>query len=93
MKSYNAMQYIDAGCTFAAKTPIPFLGVHGVTDGKVCDTGCAAFAGGMCPAYRKLSVPQAPKSLKTKQGETVREEATRRGLSISEVRRQRNKQQ
>jgi len=71
------------------------IGVHNMTNGKMCDTGCHAFRDGECYAYKKLthSVEQllAVKSIAIKPQETVKQEAKRRGISISEVRRQRQK--
>lgn len=67
-----------------------FYAVHGLTQGKVCDTGCAWFEHGRCPAYNRLIVPLASTiATASTPLETVREEAARRNLSISEVRRQR----
>jgi hypothetical protein len=88
VKAYLATQYLEAGCNFAQESPMPFVGVHGVTGGRVCDTGCAEFSGGKCPAYRALTAT-ATAPVHAVAVETVREEAARRGLSISEIRRQR----
>jgi hypothetical protein len=87
MNPYPAIKYFEAGCDFAKSGAGAFYAVHGLTQGRVCDTGCAWYANGKCAAYRGLTaVPAAPKQ---DQGETVRQEAARRGLSINEVRRQR----
>ena len=52
MKSYTIKQYLDAGCQ---EMEVPAMtAVHGMTGGKVCDTGCHAFDSGKCPAYKKL---------------------------------------
>jgi TfoX/Sxy family transcriptional regulator of competence genes len=87
MKPYEATQYLAAGCEFATESPRPFLGVHGLTQGRVCDTGCAWYANAKCPAFKRLTA--LPAALKADPVETVRQEAARRGLSINEVRRQR----
>lgn len=92
MKAYTIGQYLDAGCPFAndRKQLQVFMGVHQATGGKVCDTGCAWFVNGTCRAYKTLThTPHVdpPKTFT----ETVRDEATRRGLSINAVRRERNK--
>jgi hypothetical protein len=58
------------------------------TNGKVCDTGCHAFDNGKCAAYKKLTTVSPTVPIQ-EIGETVKQEAARMGLSISEVRRQR----
>lgn len=92
MKTYEATLYLVAQCNFAHQSPMAFMGVWRATLGKVCDTGCAEFNSGRCPAYRKLitEAPPTPRNnVEEQPGETVREEAARRGISINEVRRQR----
>lgn len=89
MKSFDAMQYLAAKCNFAHESPRPFLAVHGITQGRVCDTGCAEFQGGKCAAYRALTASATPAGPSPEPTETVREEAARRGVSISQVRRER----
>lgn len=90
MESYSVEAYQKAGCKLLADEMAGISGiqgslVHGLTGGKVCDTGCHAFNLGRCSAYQNLvndrEVLVAPV-------ETVRAEAKRRGISISEVRRQ-----
>jgi hypothetical protein len=87
MDKHSFEQFKDAGCEFFSGSPVPFMAVHIATNGNVCQTGCAWYEGGRCPAYRTLTakpvLPDAPK------GETVREAAARLGVSISEIRRQR----
>ncbi len=85
MKNYTIQEYIDAGCNEIKVTSMQAVWI--ITGGMVCDTGCHAFANGKCDAYKKLTI--APKPVIRKPMETVRQEAVRRGLSISEVRRQR----
>lgn len=89
-KPYSLTQYLAAGCetlTRNGRLDAIGAGIHGATGGKPCN-GCYANKG--CAALAKLlamdgtllrSVAPAP--------ETVRQEAARRGLSIGEVRRQR----
>ena len=86
MKQYTIEQYLDAGCE-ELKLPV-MMAVHMLTRGKVCDTGCHAFNGGACKAYKNLVKGQTAISQPT---ETVREEAARRGVTIAEVRRDRRK--
>ena len=52
MKSYTVEQYRIAGCQEMENKSM--VAVHGITNGKVCGTGCHAFAGGKCQAYKKL---------------------------------------
>jgi len=84
MKSYSMEDYKKAGCKEFENPSM--IAVHAIVGGKVCDTGCYAYHSGRCGAYKNLVndrvVPETPT-------ETVREEAKRRGISISEVRRQR----
>lgn len=89
MKAYLAIQYLAAQCNFAHQSPTPFLAVHRVTVGRVCDTGCAEFNDGKCVAYKALVATATGQPVRVDAGETVRQEAQRRGLSISEIRRQR----
>lgn len=87
MKSYTVAEYLDAGCP-ELKIASMML-VHGITGGRVCDTGCHAFNGGGCQYYRNLISGKTP----TKYAETVRQEAERRGVSIKTVRRERRDNQ
>ena len=86
MKSYSIHDYQLAGCQEMHGAMVV---VHMATQGKVCDTGCWAFKDGQCPAYKKLTAPLSTKIMQTFNADTVREEAERRKISISEVRRQR----
>lgn len=88
MKPYDAAAYVEAGCQFAKESPPSFLLVYMGTQHKVCDTGCAWFDGGRCPAYRRLTIPSKPAAQQEPQ-ESVRDTAKRLGISISEVRRRR----
>ena len=98
MKGYSIDAYILAGCP-EMRLPI-MRAVHAETGGCVCDTGCVSYAGGKCSHYKRLTtqsveivVPIKSEGLPLKSSgpvETVREEAARRGISISEVRKQRN---
>lgn len=93
MKSYSVREYIDAGCPEICSRM--YLALHEATDGRICD-GCYLVLA--CQAYAKLTsvrpntgfkIPAASGDCKKVWSETIREEARRRGLSISEVRRQR----
>lgn len=85
------MQFMDADRCRLTNTPALFAGLYQSTNGDPCTTGCAYFQGGRCPAYLALTgKPTQAKLVATPQDETVRQEAARRGISISEVRRQRN---
>lgn len=86
MKSYSISEYIEAGCE---EMDGIMMAVHKATTGKVCDSGCAVFNEGTCHAYRKLILLDRLGKSPVKQQETVKQEATKRGISISEVRRQR----
>lgn len=87
MRSYSIQEYEVAGCKEMRGA---MLAIHGITTGKVCDTGCYAFNEGKCLAYLRLThfVTPAENSITR---ETVRQEATRRCISISQVRRERNR--
>lgn len=90
-KPYTLAQYLDAGCltlTRDGKLDLIGAGIHGATGGMPCN-GCFMMRTN-CPAYAKLQ-GAAPKPAAAPQtGETVRQEAARRCLSIGEVRRQRH---
>jgi len=88
MDRKNIEDYRSAQCPFEQETGLVFSAVHQVTNGRVCDTGCAQFNGGKCPAYQKLIIPSNDGAGQLPQ-ETVRETANRLGISISEVRRRR----
>lgn len=88
-KPYSLVQYRDAGCftlTRGDRLDAIGVGLHQATGGMVCN-GCFMQTTS-CPALKKLSntIVSEPKGVYT---ETVRQEAARRGISISEVRRQR----
>jgi hypothetical protein len=87
MKSYTIDEYKKAGCS---EMEFPaMIAVHGITRGQVCDTGCHAF--GRCDAYQKLTSGLSidNKVIKELSTESVRDEAKRRDISISQVRRER----
>jgi hypothetical protein len=81
-------EFLLTDCRLLKPLPI-FIGIYTATSGDPCTTGCAYFEGGNCPDYRKLNTP-AKKQVQQPQ-ETVRETAIRLGISISEVRRRRQK--
>ena len=88
---YTLRQYLEAGCqtlTRDGKLDLIGAGLHGATGGMPCN-GCFMLRNN-CQAYAKLRGNAASKPKAAHPGETVREEAARRGLSIGEVRRQRH---
>lgn len=89
MNSIPIQSYRDAGCAFWDNSVPAFTLVYTATRGRVCDTGCAWYADGRCAAYRAITAVTKPEPVFA---ETVRAEAARKGVSISEVRRQRAKQ-
>jgi hypothetical protein len=88
--SYMVDQYISAGCSqiVSAAGTVDMIGVGlvGATNGFMCN-GCPK--ANNCDALRILAgiSSRKPESVHS---ETVRDEAARKGISISEVRRQRN---
>lgn len=87
---YERHEYVEAGCfqvlgTYATLGDALWL----YTKGIMCP-GCPA--DGECEAQKILRRrnASASKFVEPVVSETVRQEATRRGISISEVRRQRN---
>ena len=81
MSKFTVDQYHAAGCELALLTSSAlFQALHFTLAGQLCDRQCAYYAGGRCKALKTLTNPVV---------ETVREEAARLGVSISEVRRQR----
>jgi len=87
--AFEIKSYRDAGCTMLAvqKDAAAMTLVHEVTGGKLCDTGCAAFRNGNCAAYRRM-IGGLPAQIV--HSETVKQEAARLGVSLSEIRRRRN---
>ena len=89
MQRFEIVEYMAAGC-FQMERVAVGVGLHGVTDGRMCD-GCPKFKDGRCPSYKELTRGLAQKKREILvPTETVREEAARLGISISEVRRRRN---
>jgi len=93
MRSFPLIEYQRAGCQQFKESPVIWTALHQETQGKICDTGCAMYDEGRCPAYRNLNTygkrSDLSKTEKLKQ-ETIREEAARTGMKINEVRRLRN---
>lgn len=88
MSGPRVQDFLNAGCELASPLTL-FLGIYGLTNGKPCE-GCAYDMHGSKCAARKTLFAAPPKALYVAPPtETVREEASRRGISISEVRRQR----
>lgn len=90
MQRFELAEYMAAGCFQVERGPGFAIGVglHGYTDGRMCD-GCPKFENGKCPAYKTLMKGATQQKQMLAPTETVREEATRFGVSISEVRRRR----
>jgi len=88
--SFSVSQYVDAGCELAHPINL-FVTVYRLTKGDPCTTGCAYYKGGQCKAHLALNrggtTVKAP--VVPKYSETVKQEAARLGVSISEVRRRR----
>ncbi len=91
MQRFELAEYIAAGCFQVERGPgfTVGVGLHGLTNGRMCD-GCPKFKEGRCPSYKELirGLAQKKRDMFTPT-ETVREKASRLGISISEVRRQR----
>ena len=87
MESYLVTDYKKADCP-EVNDQIG-LALHGLTKGKICDSGCNRFNGGNCKSYRIL-ISAKTATAESKPGETVRSEAERRGISIKKVRRERS---
>ena len=86
MKVFTVQQHKDANCYIADGRGIPFETLYSYANGKLCDRGCAYFDGGRCAAYKKLIVA-GDRPIQQAHTETVRQQAERMGISISEVRR------
>ena len=88
--SFSVFQYADAGCELADPIHM-FVAVHMATNENPCNTGCAYYKGGQCKAYLALNrkEPTVKAPVVPEYGETVKQEAARLGVSISEVRRRR----
>jgi hypothetical protein len=88
---YTLQQYMEAGCAqFRNGTgDLIALGLFLMTDGFMCN-GCPAMRDrNGCESFKKLSRPVYVHLSPKAPAETVRQEAARRGISIGEVRRQR----
>jgi hypothetical protein len=94
MDQHSMKDYEWAGCQLDAAL-LPLL--WGATKGRICDTGCVHLLIG-CKAYDKLLTKEIQntqffktisKQKITFVNETVRDEAKRLGISISEVRKNR----
>lgn len=84
MEYYSIQKYIDSGCPEIKDDMGKHLWAH--TRGKICDTGCVRFNDGSCKAYRNLVFKHKKQTIGI---ETVRQEAKRRNISITQVRKQR----
>jgi hypothetical protein len=92
-RSFRVEEYVSAGCRQFGRPgetlDIIALGLHDFTKGFMC-TGCPHSTRG-CAALGELDRLDKPQAKsKPTSNETVWQEAARRGISIGEVRRQRN---
>ena len=103
MKYYSIQEYLNAGCLFfrGGKEQFPTeetlqitdsLGVvcHIETKCRLCLTGCPDFKNGKCKAYQTLTSEAVVPPTAKVHVETVRQEAARLNISLSEARRRRN---
>lgn len=94
MQRFEVHEYMNADCMQLERGPMLIAGLelHSLTGGKMCD-GCPKFNRGTCESYKELMRSARP-AMKTPHvpQETVRQEAERLGVSISEVRRRRRDQ-
>lgn len=88
-KYFTIEEYTNARC-MQMESPLG-VALHAHTYGRMCD-GCPEYNGGKCRSLRKMMKPEN-KTTGSPSGETVREEAARRGIGINEVRRQRREKQ
>ena len=89
MTPYTRDAYVRAGCEqFGGDvSDLIAVGLWLRTDGYLCN-GCP-HARNNCKAFATLSRPAYDKRQPARYGDTVRQEAERLGVSISEVRRRR----
>ena len=81
-------QFMELGADCHLLRPMPlFIAIHEASQGMPCN-GCAYGDHEDCQGKKKLYQPQRA-VLVQPQGETVREQAARLGVSISEIRRRR----
>lgn len=90
MQRYELPEYMAAGCMQVERGTgfAVGVGLWGFTGGRMCD-GCPKFQGGKCPSYKELTSGRKQTAQPNAPTETVRQEAERLGISISEVRRRR----
>ena len=97
MQRFEIYEYMEVGCMQVERGPmlIAGLGLHSLTDGKMCDR-CPKFQHGKCESYKELTRSAAQRKREAVASilptETVRQESDRLGVSISEVRRRRREQ-
>lgn len=89
MDSFTLLQYQESGCNL-------IFGLSEYDPEKIyrnninpCNNACRFFDNGNCIAYQKLLAIRPTSATRAIFTNTVREEAKRLGISISEVRRQR----
>lgn len=94
-------QFAKAGCHLVTETGIAsavvlFNSIYQATDGNPCD-GCSYYENGKCEAYKSLLrnrryAPRQSPGIPQAAQETVKQEATRRGISLAQVRKERKEQ-
>lgn len=91
METSEVVDFLAAGCEIAVRSPNLFDGLFQATNADPCTTGCAYFEGGRCDAYRQILKKRNENKNNTIRslGESVKDEAARRGISISQVRKER----
>ena len=87
MESFSLLQYQEAGCNL-------IFGLSEYDPEKIyknninpCNSNCRFFDNGNCIAYQNLQAIRPLSATKVVCTNTVREEAKRLGLSLSEVRK------
>ena len=89
-KAFSLSAYMQTNCIqFEGRARGIGIALHQAMEGFICN-GCPKFNDGVCPDYKQLLGSTQLQSTPKAQQETVREEATRLGISIKEVRRRRN---
>jgi hypothetical protein len=91
MKAQNIENYVKAGCIIIGETPSKnVIARHLIYKGKLCDE-CFAFNNGTCESYQKLTEEENEKKRFAQPSMlTVRQEATKRNMSIKQVRKERS---
>ena len=83
---FTALEHIESNCMQFEKLLLG-LALYNKLNGALCNPECPAFQNGSCKSYKMMHRGTITQPVST---ETVREQAKRLGISISQVRR--NKQ-